>query len=298
MIKTIKKDSNTYPIVFFMASSTDHVSAVTGITPTVTLSKNGAAFGACAGAVSEIANGFYKLAGNATDSDTLGPLILHAKGTGADNTDVLLSVVNHNPYEVAEPGDAMTLTAAYDKAKDDVLTPLAVVDTVVDAIKATIDTNLDMAISDIEVNPSIAVSVTEALSLSSGEMALSVYYTLEQAITSTLTDDLSAATKLWFAIKDEDETDANSLIFVEETAGLTIVDKTAYATAAHGTIAVTGSSGDWTVTVTIDEAATSLLSAYDNQYYEASLKAIVDGNAIHVWDGRCKITNGIIRSVS
>lgn len=36
----------------------------------------------------------------------------------------------------AATGDAMTLTAAYDKAKDDVLTPLAVVDGLVDAIAA------------------------------------------------------------------------------------------------------------------------------------------------------------------
>jgi len=36
----------------------------------------------------------------------------------------------------ARAGDAMTLTAAYDHAKDDVLTPLAAVDTVVDGIAA------------------------------------------------------------------------------------------------------------------------------------------------------------------
>lgn len=40
---------------------------------------------------------------------------------------------------LAKPGDAMTLTGAYDKAKDDVLTPLAAAKSVVDAVKAKTD---------------------------------------------------------------------------------------------------------------------------------------------------------------
>lgn len=70
-----------------MVANSDHITPVTGITPTVTLSKNGAAFGAAAGAVTEVANGVYCVAGNATDTNTLGPLWLHATGTGADATD-------------------------------------------------------------------------------------------------------------------------------------------------------------------------------------------------------------------
>ena len=43
----------------------------------VTISKNGGSFASPAGAVTEIANGWYAVAGNATDSATLGPLLLH-----------------------------------------------------------------------------------------------------------------------------------------------------------------------------------------------------------------------------
>ena len=43
------------------------------------------------------------------------------------------------PASPAAVGSAMTLTAAYDKAKDDVLTPLAVVDSIVDGLKTTLD---------------------------------------------------------------------------------------------------------------------------------------------------------------
>lgn len=461
MIKTIKKDTATYPIVFFMADSTDHVTGKTGLSPTVTLSKNGAAFGAAAGAVTEIGNGFYKVAGNATDSNTLGSLILHAEATGADDTDMILAVVTHNPYDVAEPGDemlltsaydaaktasqagdAMTLTAAYDKAKDDVLTPLAVVDGIVDAIKlktdlipaspaavgsamtlaadsvnasalaadavteiqsglatptnitagtittvtnltnlpaitanwltaagiaadavtelqaglaleatltaikgagwstetlAAIDVLIDAikaktdlipaspaavgsamtlandsvtaaalaadAVTEIQtsvlsITPSLAVSSVEAALVATGSMSMSVRYTMDETVSSTLTDDLSAATKLWFAIKESGETDANSLIFCEETAGLTIVDKTAYGTPAHGTITVSGSTGAWEVAIMIDETATTLLSAYANNNYDASVKALISGRAVHVWDGKCRIVLGIIEAIS
>ena len=92
--------STAYHIVFLMVDSNDHVTAKTGLTPTVTLSKNGTDYVAAAGAVSEIANGVYKLAANATDLNTLGVLALHASATGADPVDMLLEVVSHDPFAI------------------------------------------------------------------------------------------------------------------------------------------------------------------------------------------------------
>ena len=89
----LKQNQTSRPLLFLLLSSTDHVSAVTGVTPTVTLSKNGGAFAAPAGAVTEVGNGWYAVAGNATDENTLGPLLLHATGTGADPCDVQFEVV-------------------------------------------------------------------------------------------------------------------------------------------------------------------------------------------------------------
>lgn len=106
-----KLSSTGYPIVFFMADSADHVTGKTGLSPSVTISKNGGAFGAASGAVSELSNGWYALAGNATDRGTLGALAVHASASGADPADVLVEIVSHDPFEVAEPGDAMTLTS-------------------------------------------------------------------------------------------------------------------------------------------------------------------------------------------
>jgi len=92
MTIAIKQSTTTYPLIFLMVDDTDHVTGKTGLTPTVTISKAGGAFASPAGAVTEIANGWYKVAGNATDNATLGPLILHATGAAADPVDVVYNV--------------------------------------------------------------------------------------------------------------------------------------------------------------------------------------------------------------
>ena len=76
---------------------TGTLDAGTGKTPTVTLSKNGGAFASPAGAVTELANGWYSVAGNATDSGTLGPLLLHATAADCDPTDEVFEVVAYDP---------------------------------------------------------------------------------------------------------------------------------------------------------------------------------------------------------
>ena len=87
-----------------MVDSADHITGKTGLTPTVTLSKNGGVFGSPVGTVSEIGNGLYKVAGNATDSATLGSLILHATATGADPVDVEFEVVAFDPQDSVRMG--------------------------------------------------------------------------------------------------------------------------------------------------------------------------------------------------
>jgi len=93
----IKKDSAVRPLVFLMVDATDHVTGKTGLSPTVTISKNGGSFAAPSGSVSEIGSGWYKVAANATDSNTLGPLLLHATASGADPVDDRFDVVAVDP---------------------------------------------------------------------------------------------------------------------------------------------------------------------------------------------------------
>lgn len=80
--------------------STDHVSAATGKTIAVTISKNGGAFGnPSAGATNatEIANGWYYVDLSTTDTGTTGPLIVRGTATGVDDVErIFVSVDPHN----------------------------------------------------------------------------------------------------------------------------------------------------------------------------------------------------------
>lgn len=101
----IQQSTTQAPLLFLMVLSSDHLSPATGLAPTVTLSKAGGAFAACAGAVTEIANGWYKVAGNATDTNTLGPLALHATVATADASDlVVANIVAFNPQDAVRQG--------------------------------------------------------------------------------------------------------------------------------------------------------------------------------------------------
>jgi hypothetical protein len=83
-----------------MVLSSDHITGATGKSPTVTISKNGGAFAAPSGTVSEIGQGLYALAANALDANTLGPLLLHATAASCDPRDDTFDVVNYNPTSV------------------------------------------------------------------------------------------------------------------------------------------------------------------------------------------------------
>lgn len=87
------QQSTARNIVFLMVASSDHLAALTGATVTVTLSKNGGAFGTAGGSVTEISSGWYSIALTTTDTNTLGDLALHCTATSGDPTDMKEQVV-------------------------------------------------------------------------------------------------------------------------------------------------------------------------------------------------------------
>lgn len=140
-------NTTNYPIVFPMVDSTDGITGETGLTPVVTISKNGGAFGAAAGAVVEVGNGLYRLEGNATDRNTLGELAIHATGTGAKPFDAKLYIVTHNPFDIATGNATLTMQQTIDGKLDDIMGPGFVVashalDQVAD-VASIIDANYD-----------------------------------------------------------------------------------------------------------------------------------------------------------
>ncbi len=94
------KQSTVRNVSVFMTDSTDHTTGKTGLTLTITASKDGAAFASISPTVTELASGWYSLALTTTHSNTLGDLLLHITGTGADPTDIYAQVV------LGLPGDS------------------------------------------------------------------------------------------------------------------------------------------------------------------------------------------------
>lgn len=112
----IKQSTADQDLLFLMLDEADHVTGKTGLSPTVTISKNGGSFASPSGAVSEVGNGWYKIAKNSTDSNTLGPLLLHATGTGADPCDDRFDVVAFNPQDSVRLGVTALPNAAAEAA--------------------------------------------------------------------------------------------------------------------------------------------------------------------------------------
>lgn len=108
----IQQSTAIQPLIFLLVQSSDHITPLTGATPTVLLSKSGGAFAAPAGAVTEIGDGWYQVAANATDSGTLGPLVLHATAASGDPCDAVFPVVAYNPLSGANLGLTALPTAA------------------------------------------------------------------------------------------------------------------------------------------------------------------------------------------
>lgn len=89
----LKGGSTSVILVGPVILSSDHITGATGIALTVTISKNGAAFGSPSGVVTEIGSGWYKIAGNTTDSNTAGPIAVHATGAACDPFDGVMAQV-------------------------------------------------------------------------------------------------------------------------------------------------------------------------------------------------------------
>lgn len=97
-----KQSQTSYPLLFELVSLTTGL-GLTGLTATVTISKNGGSFATPAGAVTEVGSGWYAVAGNATDTNTLGPLIVNATAVGA----IISTGTQSNQVVAFDPGAAL-----------------------------------------------------------------------------------------------------------------------------------------------------------------------------------------------
>lgn len=111
----VLKQSTAVNIAIFMTDSSDHVTGKTGLTLTITASKAAASFASISPTVTELANGWYKLALTTSHTDTVGDFALHITGTGADPSDILCQVTARLWDDLAYPatsGRSMVVDAA------------------------------------------------------------------------------------------------------------------------------------------------------------------------------------------
>lgn len=110
-----------------MVDAVDHVTGKTGLTLTIRLSKDGAAFATITPVVTELEAGFYSLALTASHTDTLGDLAYHITGAVADPTDFVDQVVPAigEWASVLEgsrtASDLLRISAAVDAGKDTIV---------------------------------------------------------------------------------------------------------------------------------------------------------------------------------
>jgi hypothetical protein len=82
-------------------SITEILRIATGKTPTVTIAKTTGPFAAPVGSVRAVGQGWYEVAPDPTDANTLGPLTLHATASACDPADEEFVIVAYDP--VATP---------------------------------------------------------------------------------------------------------------------------------------------------------------------------------------------------
>lgn len=105
---------------FLLVLSSDHLTGATGLSPTVTLSKDGGAFEAANGTVEEIGDGWYYISLTAIDTNTPGILAYHVTAATADPTDfedeISASDVDSTNYLVfsGDESSYVTLSEALD----------------------------------------------------------------------------------------------------------------------------------------------------------------------------------------
>jgi ActR/RegA family two-component response regulator len=189
-----------YVVTLKLFDSADHVSAKTGATVAVVISKAGGAFGnPNAGATNavEIANGWYKVALDATDTGTLGDLIVRGTASGADASEQVLQVV-------AAPStalDAAGVRSAVGLASANLDTQLGAIagyiDTEVAAVLSAVDTEvaaIKTKTDNLPSDPADASDIAAAFSTVNGTLAaIAGYVDTEVAAIKAKTDLIPAS---------------------------------------------------------------------------------------------------------
>lgn len=110
--------ASSYVVMLKVFLSSDHVTAATGKTVAIVISKNGGAFGnpnAGATNATEVSVGWYKVTLDATDTGTLGDLVVRGTATDCDASEQVCQVLGAIDANIAKV-NGVTVTGAGSEA--------------------------------------------------------------------------------------------------------------------------------------------------------------------------------------
>jgi hypothetical protein len=137
------KQSTAANVMVLMVDATDHVTGETGLTLTITASKDGGAFASITPTVTERGNGWYSLALTTAHTDTLGDLVIRCTGTGADPSERILTVTGGLvDADITSRPDATGIRTAVGLASADLDDQLSAIDVQLDTIDDLLDTEV------------------------------------------------------------------------------------------------------------------------------------------------------------
>jgi len=223
----------------------------------------------------------------------------------ANSTQLAAIVADTNELqaELADGGRTDLLVDAI-KAKTDELTF-----TTPNSVDATADVTLSQAqIDDIadQLGATLASEVwangTRTLTQTAAEVAavlagsdITIHRGDSFSLSLTGLGNISTRTKLWFTVKSGDVADTLATIQIEETGGLLYLNGAA-GTALQGDITVDDAvAGD--ITITLDEAATSLLAIANGLTYDVQVLTAA-GGVQTLTEGAATVSRDITRAVS
>lgn len=300
----IQEGNTSEALSFFLTLSSDHITGATGKSPTVTIRKegDGTSWNTPQGAVSEVGNGWYEVAPDADDADTLGTLKLHATAPACDPGD--------REFRVVAAGDVATVLARLG----------AFAGTGVETVKGYLQamssktasrpaglTTFNPAVNSLEalvqyLPQYVWTYVRRTLTASGAQVAQAVRgrnITVLRGDTITITLSnlgvLTDRTDLWFTVKkSKDDTDANSILQATEDDGLLYLNKAAADDSSLVDITVTNATTGG-LTITISEEASKQLAEAAGLFYDIQVK--IDDVVLTLSSGLFNVDADVTRAV-
>lgn len=181
------KQSTAKNVMVLMVDSTDHVTGKTGLTLTITASKDGGAFASISPTVTERGNGWYSVALTASHTDTLGDLALHITGTAADPADMVLLVeAGATDADVSTRLPAASYTAPLDAAgtRGAIGMSAANLDAQLSALAAYVDAEVAAILAAVDTEVAAIKAKTDSLTFTqAGHVDANVKYVNDVQVT-------------------------------------------------------------------------------------------------------------------